>query len=167
MPCTSLIFRRPIPDDWERVQAVMPAWWGGRDLRAMLPQIFFEHFRSTSLVVEHEDELIGFLVGFLCPDHDDEAYIHFAGVHPAWRRVGLAGDLYRRFFAIARAQKRTVVRAVTGPVNTRSIAFHTGMGFTILSADEEPNGLPVTVDSGPQGDHVVRFELRLDEEVEA
>ena len=85
MSCTSLIFRRPIPDDWERVLAVMPAWWDGRDLRALLPKIFFEHFRSSSLLVEHEDALIGFLVGFCCPDHDDEAYIHFAGVHPAWR----------------------------------------------------------------------------------
>ena len=26
--------------------AVMPEWWGGRDLRAMLPRIFFEHFRT-------------------------------------------------------------------------------------------------------------------------
>ena len=161
--CTSLIFRRPIADDWARVQAVMPEWWGGRDLRAMLPEVFFEHFRTTSLVVEHEDELIGFLVGFPCPDHGDEAYVHFAGVHPAWRRVGLAGDLYRRFFTIARAHGRTIVRAVTGPVNTGSIAFHAAIGFTILPGDEEVDGLPVSVDHGPHGDHVVRFELRLDE----
>ncbi|MCX6372930.1 MAG: GNAT family N-acetyltransferase [Actinobacteria bacterium] len=163
MSCSGLTFRRPIPDDWNRVQAVMPEWWGGRDLRAMLPKILFEHFRSTSLVVEHEDELIGFLVGFLCPDHDDEAYIHFAGVHPAWRRAGLAGDLYRRFFALARAAGRPVVHAVTGPANAGSIAFHTAIGFAILPGDEEIDGLPVTVDHGPQGDHVVRLELRLDE----
>ena len=81
-------------------------WWGGRDLRPLLPKIFFEHFRGTSLVVEHEDELVAFLVGFLCRDHDDEAYVHFAGVHPAWRRVGLARDLYRRFFALARCAGR-------------------------------------------------------------
>ena len=141
---------------------VMVAWWDGRDLRPMLPQIFFQHFRSSSLLVEHDDELIAFLVGFVCPDHDEEAYIHFAGVHPAWRRAGLARDMYRRFFAIARAAGRPVVRAVTGPANTSSIAFHTSLGFAILPGDEEIDGLPVTVDHGPQGDHVVRFELRLD-----
>jgi len=141
---------------------VMVAWWDGRDLRPLLPKIFFEHFRSTSLVVEHEDELIGFLVGFLCPDHDEEAYLHFVGVDPAWRRSGLASDLYRRFFALARANGRTVVRAVTGPVNTGSIVFHTSLGFAVLPGDEEVDGLRVTVDHGPQGDHVVRFELRLD-----
>jgi ribosomal protein S18 acetylase RimI-like enzyme len=161
--CTLLTFRRPISADYERIMGVMVAWWGGRDLRPMLPKIFFEHFRSTSLIVEHEDELIGFLVGFLCPDHDDEAYIHFAGVHPAWRRAGLARDLYRRFFASARTAERPVVRAVTGPFNTGSIAFHTAIGFTILPGDEQVDGLLVSVDQGPQGDHVVRFELRLDE----
>ena len=163
MPCTSLTFRRPIPSDYERVVGVMPDWWGGRDLRAMLPKIFFEHFRTTSLVVEHEDELIGFLVGFLCPDHDDEAYVHFAGVHPAWRRAGLASDLYRRFFSIVRAAGRPVVRAVTGPANLSSIAFHTAIGFTMLPGEEEVDGWPVTVDRGPQGGYVVRFEQRLDE----
>jgi GNAT superfamily N-acetyltransferase len=160
--CSSLTFRRPISADHERVMGVMVAWWDGRDLRPMLPKIFFEHFRRTSLLVEHEEELIGFLVGFLCPDHEDEAYIHFVGVHPAWRRAGLAGDLYRRFFAIAHAAGRPVVRAVTGPVNAGSIAFHASLGFAMLAGDEEVDGLPVTVDHGPQGEHVVRFQLDLD-----
>jgi ribosomal protein S18 acetylase RimI-like enzyme len=161
VPCTLLTFRRPIPADHERVMGVMVAWWGGRDLRQMLPRVFFEHFRSTSLVVEHEDELIGFLVGFPCADHADEAYVHFAGVHPAWRGAGLGRDLYRRFFASARAQGRSVVRAVTAPANKASIAFHTALGFIILPGDDEVDGIPVTLDPGPQGDYVVRFELSL------
>ena len=163
MTCTLLTFRRPISQDHDRVMAVMVGWWGGRDLRPMLPRIFFEHFRSTSLVAEYEDELIGFLVGFPCPDHADEAYVHFAGVHPAWRGAGLGRDLYRRFFGVARAQGRSVVRAVTAPVNTASIAFHTALGFAILPGDHEVDGLPVSLDPGPQGEYVVRFELELGE----
>ncbi len=159
MSCTSLIFRRPIPDDWDRVTAVMPGWWDGRDLRALLPRIFFEHFRGTSLLVEHEDRLVGFLVGFFCTDHADEAYIHFVGVDPAWRRVGLGGDLYRRFLTLARADGRTVVRAVTAPVNAGSIAFHEALGFSVLPGDDEVDGVPVSTDHGPHGDHLVRFEL--------
>jgi ribosomal protein S18 acetylase RimI-like enzyme len=165
--CTSLIFRRPIPDDWERVVGVMPAWWAGRDLRALLPKVFFEHFRGSSLLVEHEAALVGFLVGFFCPDHDDEAYIHFVGVDPAWRRVGLARDLYRRFFGLARAEGRGVVRAVTAPVNTGSIAFHTALGFSVLPGDDEVNGVSVTTDHGPHGDHLVRFQLFLEAEAGA
>ena len=161
MSCSSLTFRRPIPGDWDRVMAVMPEWWGGRDLRGMLPHVFFEHFRSTSLIAEHEDRLLGFLVGFMCPDHGDEAYIHFVGTDPSWRRAGLGSDLYRRFFTLARADGRSVVRAVTAPVNAGSIAFHQALGFAILPGDQEIDGIPVSVDRGPQGDHVVRFQLFL------
>ncbi len=162
MSCTSLIFRRPVPDDWYRVMDAMPEWWGGRDLRAMLPHVFFEHFRGTSLIVEHEERLLGFLVGFFCADHAEEAYIHFVGVDPAWRRTGLARDLYGRFARLARADGRRVVRAVTAPVNAGSVAFHTALGFAILPGETEIDGLPVSLDRGPQGHHVVRFELRLD-----
>ena len=167
MSCTSLVFRRPIPDDWERVMAVLPSWWDGRDLRAMLPKVFFEHFRGTSLLVEHEDRLVAFLIGFFCPDHADEAYVHFTGVAPEWRRVGLGADLYRRFFALARADGRSVVRAVTAPVNSGSIAFHTALGFALLPGDDEVDGVPVTTDRGPQGDHLVRFQLFLEPEAGA
>ena len=66
MSCTSLIFRRPIPADYERVMAVMVAWWGDRDLLPMLPKVFFAHFRGASLIVEHEDELGG-VVGRILP----------------------------------------------------------------------------------------------------
>jgi GNAT superfamily N-acetyltransferase len=159
--CSSLIFRRPIPDDYERVMAVMPKWWDGRDLRSMLPKIFFEHFRATSLLVEHEDRLIGFLVGFFCTDHADEAYIHFVGVEPSWRGVGLGRDLYRRFFTLALASGRTVVRCVTAPVNQRSIAFHTALGFSMLPGDEEVDGVPVATDRGLFGHDLVRFQLYL------
>jgi ribosomal protein S18 acetylase RimI-like enzyme len=161
--CGGLTIRPALPDDHQRVMAVMPDWWGGRDLRPMLPRIFFEHFRRTILIAEHDRLLVGFLVGFLCPDHDDEAYVHFAGVRPDWRRSGLGADLYRRFFAIARAAGRRTVRAVTSPVNTGSIAFHTGIGFTVLPGDLEIDGVPVVAESGPHGDHLVRFELRLDQ----
>jgi L-amino acid N-acyltransferase YncA len=124
-------------------------------------------FRRTSLVVEHDDELIGFLIGFPCVDHLDEACVHFAAVHPAWRGAGLGRDLYRRFFDIARAQGRSVMRAVIASANKASIAFHTALGFVIMPGDDEVDGIPVTLDRGPQGDYVVHFELSLDREVHA
>jgi GNAT superfamily N-acetyltransferase len=160
--CTGLSVRHTQPIDWERVMAVMPAWWGGRDLRALLPRIFFEHFRSTSWVVEHEEQLVAFLVGFLCPTHEDEAYIHFAGVDPGWRHSGVARDLYGRFFEVAHANGRTVIHAGTSTVNRDSIAFHQRLGFVLLPGDREVDGLPASDDPSVPGRTVVSFELRLD-----
>jgi ribosomal protein S18 acetylase RimI-like enzyme len=56
--------------------------------------------------------------------YEREAYIHFLGVVPELRGTGLAHELYTRFFALAAAEGRTTVSAVTSPTNTGSIAFH-------------------------------------------
>jgi predicted GNAT superfamily acetyltransferase len=73
-------------------------------------------------------------------------------VHPGWRGRGLARVLYERFFALAAADGRTVVGAVTAPVNAASIAFHTALGFTVSD--------PLPGYDGP-GDVKVHFERRL------
>jgi ribosomal protein S18 acetylase RimI-like enzyme len=115
--------------DYERIVAVVDEWWGGRKMRPMLPRLFLDHFAETSLVIEDDGRLEAFLVGFLSPARHDEAYIHFVGVRPGCRRSGLARALYERFFELARADGRTLVRCVTSPVNEGSVAFHRKLGF--------------------------------------
>ena len=120
-------------------------WWG-RPLRAALPRLFLDHFHGTSFVAEDDERLVGFLVGFLSPSRRDEAYVHFVGVAPAARGSGLGRELYQRFFALARADGRAVVRAVTSPVNTGSIAFHRRLGFSAREiADYDGSGSPKVV----------------------
>ena len=107
-------------------------------MAAMLPKLFFVHFRDTSFVAEDDEGLAGFLCGFRSQTHDDEAYIHFVGVDPAHRGGGLGRALYERFFeAVA---PRTVIRAVTSPVNERSVAFHQALGFEVERVDENYDG---------------------------
>lgn len=137
--------------DYDRIVAVADDWWG-RPVRQVLPRLFLDHFHATSLVAERAGELIGFVVGFCSPSAAGEAYIHFTGVDPALRGRGLARELYRRFFAMAAADGRHVVRAITSPRNAGSIAFHTAMGFTVTG--------PVGDYDGP-GDQKMVFELRL------
>ena len=159
--CSSLVFRRPVADDHARVMATAAGWWGGREPSATVPAVFFEHFRSSSLLVEHEDLLVAFLVGFDCPDHADEAWVHYCAVHPAWRRAGLGRDVYRRFCAGARARGRSVVRAVAAADDTLAIAFHLGLGFTAVSGDGDA-ALPVAYRAPhPRREDAVRLELRL------
>jgi predicted GNAT superfamily acetyltransferase len=147
--------------DWDRVTAVLVEWWDGRDLSDLLPRLFFQHFCTTSWLVERDGELAAFLVGFLCPTHEDEAYIHFVGVAPELRGRGLAQGLYGLFFDVAQAQGRSVVRAITSPVNKVSIAFHSHIGFVMLPGDGEQDGLPIWLDYDGPGQHRVRLERRL------
>ena len=142
--------------DYDRIIAVVDDWWG-RPVRHALPRLFLDHFHATSTVAEAGEGLAGFLIGFLSPSRPDAAYIHFVGVHPDCRGSGLARTLYRRFFALAAADGRTVVSAVTAPANTTSIAFHAALGFTVSD--------PVAGYDGP-GDVKVHFECGLEPERE-
>src|SRR5687768_15805336 len=94
--------RNVTPDDYAPIIEVLDAWWGGRKVTAMLPKLFFVHFRDTSFIAEVNGNPIGFLVGFLSPAVAEEAYIHFIGVHPDFRKRGVARALYEQFFHMAR-----------------------------------------------------------------
>ena len=59
-------------------------------------------------------------------------------MHPEHRRGGLARELYERFFAAV--APRSVVRAVTAPVNKRSVAFHRALGFDVERVDDDYDG---------------------------
>ena len=71
---------------------------------------------------------------------------------PDERRSGLARVLYQAFFDMAAKDGRRIVRAVTAPVNSASIAFHAAMGFTVTG--------PVDDYDGPSSAKVL-FERRL------
>lgn len=130
--------RHAEPADYGRVIEVIDRWWGGRQMAAMLPKLFFVHFRDTSFVAEDGGELAGFLCGFRSQTFPDEAYVHFLGVDPGRRGAGLGRTLYERFYeAVA---PRTVVRAVTSPVNEQSVAFHRAIGFEVDRVDEDYDG---------------------------
>jgi GNAT superfamily N-acetyltransferase len=107
----------------------MDDWWGGfqgeagaRQRALLLPRLFFQHFANSSYLVERVDRrLVAFLIGFLSQSRPDEAYIHFVGVDPVLRRVGLAAALYRRFFEHAKQRGARSVAAITSP-GKRNIA---------------------------------------------
>ncbi|GGQ58793.1 GNAT family N-acetyltransferase [Streptomyces flaveolus] len=139
-----LVSRHPTAEDHHRVLAVLDAWWGGFKGEAgaveralLLPRLYFQHFATTSFVVERPGgELAAFLVGFLSQTEPDTAYIHFAGVDPALHGQGVGQALYRAFFALARTHDRSFVHCVTSPGNTASRSFHTRLGFN--SSDPLP-----------------------------
>jgi len=152
-----ITIRNAQPSDHDHIICALQNWWGERDLTAMLPRLFLKHFNDTSLIIENKDQMIGFLIGFMSPALKHEAYVHFMGVHPDFRKKGVGKTLYERFFDICRKNGRTVIRACTSPVNKGSVGFHRSIGFQIESGDDEIDGIPVTRDYNRAGDHKVLF----------
>jgi len=42
-------------------------------MAAMLPKLFFVHFRSTSFAAVEDGEIVGFLIGFVSQTFPDQA----------------------------------------------------------------------------------------------
>ena len=124
--------------DLDRIRDVQAAWWGGRDLTALLQPLFLENFASTSLILDDDDgSLAGFLIGFPSQDDPAAAYVHFVGVAPDHRGSGVGRALHDAFAQRMAERGISTVRCVTSPVNADSIAFHHRIGFVIEAEDED------------------------------
>lgn len=127
---TDIRFRRPTDGDHARLIGKLDDWWGGRKIHHLLPRLWLQHFTGTSWIAEDEaGALIGFLVGFISPDHPDQAYIHMVATSPNVRAQGLGRALYERFFEDVRTRGVHRVTAITWPANRVSVGFHRAMGF--------------------------------------
>lgn len=147
--------------DYKPIIHVVNAWWGGRQIDHLLPHLFFDHFQPTSFVMRDNDQLVGFLIGFISQTWPEIAYVHFIGVAPAYRQQHLATRLYEHFFQVARSKDCREVHCITSPVNKGSIAFHTRLGFEIQPGDSEVDNLPVTLDYDNKGGARVLFRYQL------
>ncbi|WP_427110273.1 GNAT family N-acetyltransferase [Lysinibacillus xylanilyticus] len=148
--------------DYYVISPLINEWWGGRNMSDMLPKLFFDHFTQTSFVAEKDGKLVGFLIGFLSQTHSNEAYIHFVGVHPEYRKHNIGKHLYNKFFNAVKQNNRSVVRCVTSPVNKVSIAYHTKMGFEIEDGDRIVDGLSINTDYDGEDQDRVLFVKNLD-----
>ncbi|MGH3087918.1 MAG: GNAT family N-acetyltransferase [Rubrobacteraceae bacterium] len=146
--------------DHHAIVSVVDGWWE-RPVSEKFPRLFFRHFEDTSFVVEENGEIVAFLLGFVSQSRKDEAYIHFAGVHPEHRGRGAAKSLYERFFDETRERGCERVRCITSPANRASIAFHEHLGFDIEPGNGESEAVPVHSNYDGDGKSKVVFMKRL------
>jgi ribosomal protein S18 acetylase RimI-like enzyme len=153
--------------DYERALSLTDAWWDGRPRGARLSRVFFVQYAQVSFAFEADGDIVGLVLGHLSQTRPDEATVHFAGVHPAYRRLGLGRRLYERFFAAAQMNGRRAVRALTVPTDREAIAFHLALGFEALPGDAMVDGVPVCLDYAGKGGHRVVFRRPVGPEVVA
>lgn len=81
--------------DYDQIVRVIDRWWGGPTSALAHPMFFYELGRLAR-VVESDNLLVGFLLGFICPDAE-VGYVHLVGIHPDYRRRGVGNLLYKAF----------------------------------------------------------------------
>jgi GNAT superfamily N-acetyltransferase len=149
--------------DYAKIVGVIDQWWEG-PTSALAHPIFFYELGRLARVVESEQELVGFLFGFVAPEAqpfrevdgraartEQIGYVHLVGIHPDFRRRGVARVLYAAFEDDCRATGCVALKAITTHGNSGSVRFHQALGWAITDVEDY---------AGPGRSRVV-FEKRL------
>ena len=56
----SAFIRQIEESDYDAIISVLDEWWGRRQMTAMLPRLFFKHFKKTSFLAEVDTNKVGF-----------------------------------------------------------------------------------------------------------
>jgi GNAT superfamily N-acetyltransferase len=113
--------------DYDEIVRVIDRWWGG-PTSALAHPIFFYELGRLARVVEHDGQLVGFLFGFIAPE-EPVGYVHLIGIHPEYRRRGVARLLYTSFEADCRKEGVRGLKAITTMGNEGSVKFHDALGW--------------------------------------
>lgn len=141
---------RPISKkDYDAIVTVIDHWWGG-PTSALAHPIFFHELGKLARVVEVDGKLVGFLFGFVSPE-TSVGYVHLVGIHPDYRRQGVARLLYTAFEADCRSAGCRELKAITTQGNDGSVRFHAALGWSVREVPDY---------AGPGRSRVV-FEKRL------
>lgn len=126
--------RPMIKSDYDQIVQIIDRWWAG-PTSALAHPIFFYELGRMARVVENDGVLVGFLFGFICPDAS-VGYVHLVGIHPDYRRRGVAKILYRSFEEDCRRDGCRELKAITTLGNEASVGFHTALGWTMIENED-------------------------------
>jgi ribosomal-protein-serine acetyltransferase len=104
-------------------------WSEDRDMAFLHQALYVHEFGETSVLAERDGRILGYLLGFV--NQDGTGYVHAVAVRSEARGQGLARAMYARFDSLVRARGATGLKAITGPENSGSRAFHEALGFSV------------------------------------
>ena len=130
-----MITRPLVKKDYDQIVQVIDRWWGG-PTGSLAHPLFFYELGSMAKVVEHEGVLVGLLFGFIAPGPARVGYIHLVGVHPDYRRRGVARILYQTFEEDCRSQGCFDLKGIMTTGNEAAIAFHKSSGWIATHVED-------------------------------
>ncbi|MFD1360120.1 diaminobutyrate acetyltransferase [Lentibacillus salinarum] len=120
-------FRKPTKDDgadvWELIKHT-----GVLDLNSSYSYLMWcEIFSETSIVVENEGEIVGFISGFIHPDQPDTLFIWQVAVDESERGNGLATRMLYQLLKREGCEDVNYVEATVSPSNIASQQLFKGL----------------------------------------
>lgn len=152
---------RPLAEaDHASLINVFDGWWDERP-KPRLERLWFRHWGSTSvLATDLRGRPAGLLVGFVSPDHPDEAVVRLLAVAAWARRRGVGRALVERFAGLATDRGAARIVAAAKPGDPAAIGFLRAIGFVALAppGSRPIYGVPALLDAGGRGEDLALFE---------
>jgi GNAT superfamily N-acetyltransferase len=114
--------------DFDQILSEIVDFWGSDRTWHLHHPMLVNELGNSAFVIKEGHQVIAYLFGFLSQT-EPTGYIHLVGVRRSHQRKGLGQALYAHFTAFAKAHHCTSLKAITGPMNQQSIAFHKKLGF--------------------------------------
>lgn len=127
--------RKITKKDFDEIVQVIDRWWGG-PISTFAHPIFFYELGDNALIVEDDGKLVGFLLGFIVFKQPKTGYVHLVGIHPDYRRRGVARLLYETFTERCRSLGCQQMKAITTAGHEGSIKFHEAVGWVSEEVDD-------------------------------
>jgi len=122
--------------DFDTIVEVIDRWWGG-PISTFAHPIFFYELGEHAQVVEADDQIIGFLLGFIASESSLLiGYVHLVGIHPDYRRRGVGRLLYETFTEACQSAGCQRMKAITTLGNEGSIRFHLAQGWAAKEIED-------------------------------
>jgi len=86
-----------------------------------------KYFNKTSIVAQHDDQVIGFISGFIQPESPDTLFIWQIAVEPSFRGRGLATKLIDQLLKQLRHENIRYLEATVTPSNLPSSNLFKGI----------------------------------------
>lgn len=139
---------RPLSkQDYDLIVSVIDEWWDGPSTALAHPLFFYELGRLARVAEIDDSGIVGFILGFVAesylggtpkapPPGAKIGYVHLVGIHPAFRRRGVARGMYAAFEAACRDEGCVAVKAITTHGNEGSVRFHLALGYTVSNVED-------------------------------
>ena len=127
--------RKITKGDFDQIVEVIDRWWGGPMANFAHPMFFYE-LGDNALIVEEDNRLVGFLLGFIVFKPPKTGYVHLVGIHPDFRRKGVGRILYETFTERCRGLGCERMKAITTSGNEGSLRFHQALGWTASEVED-------------------------------
>ncbi|THB74194.1 MAG: GNAT family N-acetyltransferase [Desulfobulbaceae bacterium] len=92
--------------------------------------LFSEFFKETSFVVYTNNQLIGFILGFINQTEPTQGFIYSLGVAAKHQRKGAGTLLIQAFQERMRARGVRTLYLTTTPENSKALNFYQKIGFS-------------------------------------